>query len=93
MPTDTPKELFRLLSKSDSGYCEFDTAEAGPFRLPVMDRVESVDLILDQGIVELRLRDQREEKLFRIPLMPQTAKELVSALEVACKHRSIEWFS
>lgn len=75
-----PKKLYVKLAESQDGYYEFDTSEPGPFRLPLLGELESVDLCTDLGQVILRFRDHEEGKAFQIPLRARILPELIDMI-------------
>ena len=79
-----PKELLVKLAESQDDYYEFDTSEPGPFRLPLLNKLESVDIDKSLGRVTLIFRDHEEGKAYQIPLRAQILPvliEMISTLE------------
>ena len=77
-----PKELLVKLAESQDGYYEFDTSEPGPFRLPLLGELESVDIDKSLGQVILRFRDHAEGKAYQIPLRARILPELIDMISI-----------
>ena len=77
---NAPKELLAKLEESQDGYYEFDTSESGPFRLPLLDKLESVDFDKTLGQVVLKFRDHHEGKAFQIPLRARILPEIIEMI-------------
>jgi hypothetical protein len=75
-----PRELVVKLKESQDGYYEFDTSETGPFRLPLLGKLESVDFDKSLGQVILRFRDYGEGKAYQIPLRARILPELIDMI-------------
>jgi len=75
-----PKELLVKLAESQDDYYEFDTSESGPFRLPLLDKLESLDLDRSLGRVTLIFRDHEEGKAYQIPLRARILPELIDMI-------------
>ena len=77
-----PKELLAKMQESQGGYYEFDTSEPGPFRLPLLDKLESVDFEKNLGRVILIFRDHQEGKAYQIYLRAQILPELIDMISI-----------
>ena len=60
-----PKEFLAKMNESTTGYYQFDTSAPGPFLLPLLDHLESVDMDAHKNMT-FRFRDKDQKKRFDI---------------------------
>jgi len=75
-----PKELLVKLKESQDGYYRFYTSEPGPFRLPLLGELESVDFDKSLGQIILKFRDHEEGKAYQIPLRARILPVLIDMI-------------
>lgn len=75
-----PKGLFSKMKELKDGHFEFDTSAPGPFLLPEMAELVSIDKV-NQNLLILVFRDKAEGKRFDVPIDASLLPSLTLTLQ------------